>query len=68
MDTFKKLEQEKRKIVMAELKSQKIDFSELRKAAKEHAKKTGTVLDYDSSDLELWRSVNKYLRYMLHSK
>ena len=45
-----------------------MDFSSLREAAKEHAEKTGAVLNYEGSDLELWRSVTKYFRQMLHSR
>ena len=37
MDTFEKLELEKRNIVLAKLKNEKVDFSSLREAAKEHA-------------------------------
>ena len=68
MDTFEKLELERRKIALANLKNEKTDFLSLRKAAKEHAKKTGAVLNYKGSDLELWRSVTKYFRQMLHSR
>lgn len=68
MDTFEKLELEKRNIVLANLKEEKLDFSNLRKAAKEHAEKTGAVLNYEGSDLKLWRSVTKYFRQMLHSR
>ena len=57
MDTFEKLELEKRNIVLAKLKNEKVDFSSLREAAKEHAENTGAVLNYEGSDLELWRSV-----------
>ena len=49
-------------------KNEKVDFSSLREAAKEHAEKTGAVLNYEGSDLELWRSVTKYFRQMLHSR
>lgn len=68
MDTFEKLEHEKRNIILAKLKNEKVDFSSLREAAKEHAEKTGAVLNYEGSDLELWRSVTKYFRQMLHSR
>ena len=68
MDTFEKLELEKRNIVLANLKNEKVDFSSLREAAKKHAEKTGAVLNYEGSDLELWRSVTKYFRQMLHSR
>lgn len=68
MDTLEKLELEKRNIALANLKNEKVDFLSLREAAKEHAKKTGAVLNYEGSDLELWRSVTKYFRQMLHSR
>ena len=68
MDTFKKLELEKRNVTLANLKEEKLDLSNLRKAAKEHAENTGAVLNYEGSDLELWRSVTKYFRQVLHSK
>ncbi len=68
MDTFEKLEMEKRNVTLANLKEEKLDLSNLRKAAKEHAEKTGAALNYKGSDLDLWRSVTKYFRQMLHSR
>lgn len=65
MDTFKKLEMEHEKVRMQGLKGEKLDFSNLREAAKEHSEQTGAQLDYNGTNLELWRSVTEYLREIL---
>lgn len=65
MDTFKKLEMEHEKVRMQGLKGGKLDFSNLREAAKEHSEQTGAQLDYKGTNLELWRSVTEYFREIL---
>lgn len=65
MDTFEKLELEYKNVRMQGLKGEKLDFSNLRESAKEHSEQTGAQLDYNGTNLELWRSVTEYFREIL---
>ncbi len=65
MDTFKKLETEHQNVIKARLNGEKLNFSNLRKATKEHSEVTGAKINYNGTDLELWRSTCQYFREIL---
>ncbi|MDD7403212.1 MAG: hypothetical protein SO170_09415 [Butyribacter sp.] len=65
MDLFQQLMEEKDRITMAILMKQPVDFSVLRKLAKEFSDKNDAGLVVDGSDQELWDSVTAYFRELL---
>lgn len=65
MDLFQQLMEEKDRITMAILMKQPVDFSVLRKLAKEFSDKNDAGLVVDGSDKELWDSVTAYFRELL---
>lgn len=65
MGVFEDLQDEKKRIVLAKLTGESIDFSRLRQVARDFNEQNDAGLEVNGSDQELWNSVTSYFRNLL---
>ena len=65
MGLFEDLQNEKKRIVIAKLTGEIVDFSKLRQIAREFNEENDAGLYVDGSDQELWSCVTAYFRNLL---
>lgn len=65
MGLFEDLQNEKKRIVIAKLTGETVDFSKLRQIAREFNEENDAGLYVDGSDQELWSCVTAYFRNLL---
>lgn len=67
MESFQKLQDEKRRIEFASLMGETPDFSKLRQIATSFNEQNNTNLNVTGTDKELWKSVLQYFRELLRN-